>query len=290
LWGSRQAVCKRGDLNACGCLLLARAARRAREIAIRSSLGATRWRIVRQLLIESLVLAGGAGIAGYAFSVAGVRLFAIIFAVREVGGTAATMPYWLNLSADGRVLAFLAGVCLVSTLLFGLAPALHVSKTNIADVLKDGGRGAAGPRHSRRWTAALLVAELALTLVLLAGTGLLVRSFVALYRAVGAVDSRDVVTARIALPAQKYATPSARLAFFDQFTDRLGADSAIDGVAVASELPFMLLRRFLVNTPARDPITLFAVALLLVVVALIASLLPARRAARIDPVLALRYE
>jgi len=220
-------------------LLLARAARRARELAIRSSLGATRWRLVRQLLLESLVLAGGAGIAGYAFSVAGVRLFAIIFAIRELGGTAATMPYWLNLSADGRVLAFLAGVCLLSTVLFGLAPALHVSKTSIADVLKDGGKGSAGPRRSRRWTAALLVAELALTLILLAGTGLLVRSFVALYRAVGAVESRDVVTARIALPAQKYATPSARLAFFDQFTDRLGADAAIDGVAVASELPFM---------------------------------------------------
>ena len=220
-------------------LLLARAARRAREIAIRSSLGATRWRIVRQLLIVSLVLAAGAGIAGYAFSVAGVRLFAIIFAVRELGGTAATMPYWLNLSADGRVFAFLAGVCLIATMLFGLAPALHVSKTNIGEVLKDGGRGAAGPLRSRRWTAALLVAELALTLILLAGTGLLVRSFMNLYRAIAHVESRDVVTARVALPLQKYSTPQARLAFFERLAEHMTANTGGGALAVASELPFM---------------------------------------------------
>src|SRR5262249_50680841 len=220
-------------------LLLARAAHRAREIAIRSSLGATRWRIVRQLLIESLVVAIGAGAAGYVFSVWGVHLFGIIFAVRELGGNAATMPYWMNLSADGRVFAFLAGVCLVSTILFGLAPALHVSKTNIGDVLKDGGKGTSGPRRSRRWTAALLVAELALTLVLLAGTGLLVRSFVNLYRAIARVESRDVVTARIALPLQKYSTPQTRLAFFETLAGQVSANAGVAAFAVASELPFM---------------------------------------------------
>ena len=221
-------------------LLLARTARRGREIAIRSALGATRWRIVRQLLVESLVVSFGGGIAGYAFSTIGVRLFGVLFAVRELGGTVATPPYWLNLSGvDWRIFSFLAAACVLSTVLFGLAPALQVSRTNINDVLKDGGKGPVGRLRGRRWTGTLITGELALTLILLAGTGLLVRSFVALYRAVGAVDSRDVVTARIALPAEKYAKPSARLAFFDQFTDRLGADAAIDGVAVASELPFM---------------------------------------------------
>jgi predicted permease len=221
-------------------LLLARAALRAREIAIRSSLGATRWRIVRQLLVESLVVAAGGGIVGYALSLLGVRLFGVLFAVRELGGTVATPPYWLNLSGvDWRVFAFLAGVCVLSTVLFGLAPALQVSRTNINAALKDGGKGLAGRRRGRRWTATLIVAELALTLVLLAGTGLLVRSFVALYRAVAAVDSRDVVTARIALPLQKYPTPAARLAFFDRLAERLTGDAAIDAFAVASELPFM---------------------------------------------------
>jgi putative ABC transport system permease protein len=220
-------------------LLLARAAHRAREIAIRSSLGATRWRIVRQLLIESLVVAIGAGVAGYVFSIWGVRLFGVIFAVRELGGNAATMPYWLNLAADGRVFAFLAGVCLVSTVLFGLAPALHVSRTNISDVLKDGGKGVAGHRRGRRWTSALLVAELALTLILLAGTGLLVRSFVETYRAIGRVDSRDVVTARIALPPQKYSTPAARLAFFERLGERVTENAGVGAFAIASELPFM---------------------------------------------------
>jgi putative ABC transport system permease protein len=220
-------------------LLLARAAHRAREIAIRSSLGATRWRIVRQLLIESLVVAVAAGVVGYAFSTWGVRLFGVIFAVRELGGTAATMPYWLNLSADRRVFLFLAGVCLVSTVLFGLAPALQVSKTNINDVLKDGAKGVAGHVRSRRWTGALLIAELALTLILLAGTGLLVRSFVSLYRAVARVESRDVVTARVALPLQKYATQAARVAFFERLAERVTANPGVVSFAVASELPFM---------------------------------------------------
>jgi predicted permease len=221
-------------------LLLARAAHRAREIAIRSALGATRWRIVRQLLVESLVVATGGGIAGYAFSALGVRLFAVLFAVRELGGTVATLPYWLDLSGvDWRVFAFLGAVCALSTVLFGLAPALQVSRTNINDVLKDGGKGLAGRLRGRRWMSVLIVAELALTLVLLAGTGLLVRSFVAVYRAVAAVSSRDVVTARLALPLQKYATPAARLAFFDRLTERLAADAAIEEFAVASEMPFM---------------------------------------------------
>ncbi|MBW8867820.1 MAG: hypothetical protein JF610_10905, partial [Acidobacteria bacterium] len=99
--------------------------------------------------------------------------------------------------------------------------------------------GLAGRLRGRRWTSVLIVAELALTLVLLAGTGLLVRSFVAVYRAVAAVGSRDVVTARLALPLQKYATPVARLAFFDRLTERLAADAAIEEFAVASEMPFM---------------------------------------------------
>src|SRR5262249_27188600 len=167
-----------------------------------------------------------------------VHLFGIIFAVRELGGNSATMPYWLNLSADGRVFTFLAGVCLVSTVLFGLAPALHVSKTNISDVLKDAGRGVAGARRGRRWTSALLIAELALTVILLAGTGLLVRSFVAMYRAVARVESRDVVTARIALPPQKYATQAARLAFFDRLAARVIANPGVGAFAIASELPF----------------------------------------------------
>ena len=124
-------------------------------------------------------------------------------------------------------------------MVFGLAPALHISNTNFAGVLEDGSLGAAGPLRSRRWTAALSVAELALALILLAGTGLLVRSFINLYSTIARVESRDVVTARVALPLHKYSAPPAQLAFFERLTERMTANPAVGAIAVASELPFM---------------------------------------------------
>ena len=175
-------------------LLLAPAATRSHEIAIRASLGATRWRIVRQLLIESVLLAAIAGMLGLILSVYGVRYFGVTFSVRETSAPdRALTPYWVDLTMDWRVFGFVAALCLGSSIVFGLVPALHVSKTDVNDGLKDSGRSA-GSARARRWTGALMVFELALTLVLLTGAGLLVRSFVTRVRTDLVIDTTNLFT------------------------------------------------------------------------------------------------
>ena len=193
-------------------LLLARAAHRAREISIRvslgASLGATRWRIVRQLLVESVLLAAISGILGFGLSLIGVRLFDA--ATQDVG-----KPSWIQFTMDVSVFGFLAAVTLGTGILFGLAPALHVSRTNVNDVLKEGGRtGGAGGRRARRWTNVLIVGELALTLVLLAGAGFTMRSFLSLHGMDIGIDTTPLLTANLSLPDRKYPGPEQRLAFF----------------------------------------------------------------------------
>src|SRR6266852_149056 len=131
-------------------LLLARAAQRSREIAVRVSLGASRWRIIRQLLMESVLLAAIAGAVGFVLSIGGIRWFDA--ATADVG-----KPYWIKFTMDGTVFAFMAAVCLGTAMLFGLAPALHVSKTDVNEVLKEGGRGGTAGIRARRWTSVLIV-------------------------------------------------------------------------------------------------------------------------------------
>jgi putative ABC transport system permease protein len=212
---------------------------RAREIAIRASLGATRRRIVRQLMVESLVLALLAGGLGILVGELGVRLFVASFTPVLYG---APPPYWLNLKVDAEVYLFLAAVCLGTSVIFGLAPALHVSRTSINESLKEGGRGSASTgRGARRWTGALVVAQLALTLVLLAGAGMIGRGFIELYRAGQIIDTSDIVTMRLALAVQKYRTPEQRKLFFKELDERLAANRSFSLVTVASDVPFMTL-------------------------------------------------
>jgi putative ABC transport system permease protein len=217
-------------------LLLARAVHRSREIAIRSSLGATRGRIVRQLFIESVRLAAVAGALGFVLSLYGVRIFA---SALVQGGVGNPPPFWMNFSIDGRVYAFLAAACLGASILFGLAPALHISKTG-NEVLKDGGRGASGGVRSRRLTGALMVSQIALTLVLLAGAGLMLRSFLVVYRAGLVLDTSNMITMRLALGG-RYAQPAQIKQFFRQLDERLASLRAFSAVTVASDIPMMTL-------------------------------------------------
>ena len=152
-------------------LLLSRATNRAREIAVRISIGASRWRVIRQLLIESVMLATISGLAGLGIAAIGIRLFDR--ATQDVG-----RPYWIQFTIDANVFLFFAAVCLGTGIIFGLAPALHVSKTDVNEVLKEGGRSGSAGVRARRWTGALMVAELTLTVVLLAGAGFMMRNFV----------------------------------------------------------------------------------------------------------------
>lgn len=227
-------------------LLLTRASKRAREIAIRASLGATRRRIVRQLLIESLVLATLAGILGIAIGQYAVRLFVASFSPELQG---APPPYWLTMNMDAQVYVFLAAICAATTLLFGLAPALRMSRTDVNSTLKEGGRGTVSAQ-SHRWAGTLIVAQLSITLMLLAGTAIMCRQFLALYRAGQVIDTSGVVTMRLALSVQKYRTPEQRKMFFEQLEARLAANVSFSSATVASDIPFMT------NTGARRLLTI----------------------------------
>jgi putative ABC transport system permease protein len=213
-------------------LLLARSSTRAREICVRVSLGASRWRIVRQLLVESVLLAVISGVLGFALAVLGIRWFDSVV-TSDVG-----KPYWMTFTFDPIVFAFLGLVSLSTGILFGLAPALHVSKTDINEVMKEGGgrSGTGGPR-ARRWTSALIVAEIALTLVLLAGAGFMMRSFMALYRMDLGFETSQLLTMRLALPLTKYPRAAPRAALFQRLEERLRGINTIQAAALTSAPP-----------------------------------------------------
>ena len=228
-------------------LLLSRSTNRAREISVRVSLGASRWRVVRQLLIESVMLAVLSGLAGLGVAAIGIRLFDR--ATQDVG-----RPYWIQFTMDGSVLSFFALICLGTGIIFGLAPALHVSKTDVNEVLKEGGRtGSAGVR-ARRWTGALMVAELALTLVLLAGAGFMIRNFLNMYSLDLGIDTSKLLTMNLALPERKYPALEQRLAFYERLEERLQSNPRIENVTVTSNIPLQggFLRRLEVDGKPLD--------------------------------------
>jgi predicted permease len=205
-------------------LLLARSLRREREIATRLTLGATRARIVRQLLAESALLTLLAGALGYLLSLLGVRLFA-----GAVEGIA--KPYWIHWGMDGRVYAFLAILGLVTGVLFSLAPAIHGSKAHATRTSTAGGR-------SRRLMGALLVTQVALALALVTGAGLLMKSFFHLYQWDRVVDTSRLTTLSLRLPETKYPTPELRAAFFEGLEERLEGVGMVTASTIATTFPF----------------------------------------------------
>lgn len=211
-------------------LLLARAAQRSHEIAVRASLGATRWRIVGQLLFESMLLAAAGGAAGYGLSLAGISLLGRTL-------TAGKPPFWLQLTMDLRTFGFLAALCLGTAVLFGLAPALHLSRTSAFGALKQVARTATAGRGVRRWASVLMTVEIALTVVLLAGAGFMMRSFFLMYGARSNVDPSGVLTMRVDLPS-KYRTPAQRIAYVQRIEERLGQLPTVSAHAVGSTIPF----------------------------------------------------
>jgi len=228
-------------------LLLSRSVKRTREIAVRIALGATRWRVMRQLLIESVLLGFMGGAAGLALAIVGVRLFD--------SATANTgKPYWIIFSMDYRVFVFLVVICLVTGVLFGLAPALQVTKANVNEVLKEGGRGNAGTRRASWITGMMVVLELALTLVLLVGAGLMVRSFLKLYTLNGGINPDHLLAMDIRLPATKYPTADVRRAFFDRLSPRVAAIPGAQSVALTTSVPPFnaARRRFEIEGRAAD--------------------------------------
>jgi len=228
-------------------LQLGRATQRSREIAVRVSLGASRWRIIRQLLVESVLLSSIAGVLGLGLAVAGIRWFDSQVTV-DIG-----KPYWMKFTMDPIVFVFLAAVCLAAGILFGLAPALHVSKTDLNEVMKEaGGRGGTGGPRARRWTSALIIIEIVLTLVLLAGAGFMMRSFLALYQMDLGFETSHLLTMQLALPLGRYPTREPRTVLYQHLEERLRGVSAIQASAITSNLPMTggFLRQLFVDDRA----------------------------------------
>jgi putative ABC transport system permease protein len=212
-------------------LLLSRSAQRSREIAVRIALGASRWRVVRQLLVESIVLGCMGGVLGLGLAVLGVRLFDA--AIPADAGK----PYWIQFTIDWVVIGFLAAICLVTGVLFGLAPALQVSRTSVNEILKEGGRGNSGSRRTQWMSSSLVVLEIALTIVLLVGAGLMTRSFLKLYSQDIGIKTDYLLTMRLQLSGTKYPKPEARQEFYERLAPRLASMAGADSVAIATSVP-----------------------------------------------------
>jgi putative ABC transport system permease protein len=209
-------------------LLLVRATVREREFALRAAVGASRWAMVRQLLTESLVLGVTGGLAGAGFSVVALSLLRILHP--------ANLPRLDDVQMDGRVLAFTALTCCVTALVFGLVPAIHASRADPQASLQAGGRG--GTTRGRHQARSLLIGiEVALSVVLLVGAGLLIRSFIALQQVRPGFDASDVLTFQLALPGARYPQPSDRRVFIDELERRLRVVPGVRNVGVISQLP-----------------------------------------------------
>jgi len=211
-------------------LLLARAAGRRQEIAVRTALGARRGRLVRQFLTESLLLGLVGGGLGLVLAAWGVEVLVAL--------SPGNIPRLEEVGLDARVLAFTFGVSALTGVVFGLLPALSASKADLSVSLKEGGsRGSTAGAGARRLRATLVVAEVAITVVLLAGAGLMVRSFMAIQSVDPGFRPERILTFDFALPMTKYNEEPQRAAFFEQLTTRAAALPGVERAAVVSALP-----------------------------------------------------
>jgi putative ABC transport system permease protein len=208
-------------------LLLARAAARQREVALRVALGAKRSRLVRQLLTESLMLSLTGGVLGLLIGIAG---YSVLVALSPPG-----LLYTKDIGLDLRVVAFTVILSIVTGIIFGLVPALQASKTNLQGVLKESGRSSTGSRSRNRFRSLLVVSEVALALMLLIGAGLLINSFVRLQKANLGFNPQNMLTMEIMLPflpPSPYAEDEQRMSGF--FTSALERIATLPGVTAAS--------------------------------------------------------
>lgn len=211
-------------------LLLMRGARRSREFGVRLALGATRGRLVRQSLAESLILGALAAASGLLLSQLGVRLFASL--IPENG-----LPYWVSYTIDGRVLLFVISSAFLAVLCFGLVPALRLARTDANCELRAGTR-VQGNTRLRRWTAAFVSVEFGLTVVLLTSVVVGVRASWRAGREGTVINTSGVTTGWITLSDRRYDTAEARHAFYDAVRERLDALAGVGTSSVMSALPF----------------------------------------------------
>ena len=210
-------------------LLLSRGAARQREIAVRIALGARRPRLLRQLLTESVLLALAGGVAGLLLGAWGLR--ALLAAVPDNLARANTV------GIDGQIFAFTAALTLLTGVIFGLAPALQVSKPDLNETLKEGGRSGGGGARAQHMRSALVVAQVALSLVLLVGAGLMLRSFAELQASSPGVEPAGVVAAGVTLPGARYTDEAQRRLFYRRVIDRLESTRGVEAAGGTTPLP-----------------------------------------------------
>ena len=210
-------------------LLLSRALARRREIAVRVALGATRSTVVRQLLVESTLLAVIAGVLGVGLSWVATRAL--------VTWGASQLPLGLPIGIDMRVLLFTVVVSLLTGIIFGAFPALQLSRVDLNSALRDEGRGTSGGRARAQMSHLLVVGQVALSLVLLIGAGLLLHGFRELLRVDPGFDAHNVLSMNVSLPTVKYAKPQQQIEFFDEMLRRVSALPGVRNAAISAALP-----------------------------------------------------
>ncbi len=210
-------------------LLLSRSASRRREIGIRSSLGAGTSRLIRQFLTESVLLAAVGAAAGLLIAWVGTRLL--------TGLNPDILPRAREIALNGRALGFTAGIAVLTGILFGLAPAIHMAKTDLMSALREGSRGNAIGFRRNRLRSVLVVGEVALALVLLSGAGLLMRSFYRLQSVEPGFDPHGVLTFHTNLPSARYKEDEAQAALYRRALDRLRALPGVTSAGAAQIFP-----------------------------------------------------
>jgi len=211
-------------------LLLARTVQRSKEVAVRSALGASRFRVVSQLLTETLVLAGVGAVLGLGLTYLGMEVFS------QVIDSSTTPPYWISFRVDPLVLAFTIGISLLAAFVAGLVPALQASGEKVGDVLKDESRGSSGFRLGR-FSRGLVMTEIALTCGLLVGAGLMIQTVINLKVLDWGFPTDEVFVARVGLFEEDYPEPQDRRRFFEDLQTRLQALPGVESASFTQSLP-----------------------------------------------------
>jgi len=211
-------------------LMLARAAVRSKEMAVRVAMGASSWQVIRQMLTESLIIA----LAGAALGVAFAYGFLQWIKANVLGG----IPFWMQFRIDWQVLAFTVGVAVATAFLFGLVPALQAARPNLLETLRDAGaRGSSAGRGRQRLRSGLVVAEISLSVILLVGAALLVRSFLGLQSVKPGFDPTNLLTMRVTLAGPQYDSTYKRGAFWDRFLTQIDGRPGIVSAAISNRVP-----------------------------------------------------
>ncbi len=222
-------------------LLLARALKREREMALRASLGAGRLRLIRQLLTESIVLSLAGGALGVWVAAVGVHLLPML---PQTKTELQEVPYMSQVHIDSTVLAFTVSMSIFGGVLFGLVPAIHIRGTNLSYAIKSGGSGSQSGRRGRNFRGVIVVAEVALSLLLLVSATLLIRSFAKLASTNIGFSPKNLLTFRVRLPESRYARDQDIISFFKQLEERLSALPGAKSAAMVNLLPLSGWRAF----------------------------------------------